>query len=191
MLGLGAAAGAGLGGLFRLSGARDAGRALLRPPGALPEADFLAACTRCGQCVEACPTGTLLTAGPCRGLSLGTPYLVSRQVPCDLCPGLDELACIAACPTAALGRVEDLRDVRMGTAVIDRDLCLAHNGTICRTCWHVCPFPDEAIRFDARLRPVVVEEACIGCGLCDYACPTETSSIPIRPAGAAREEGEG
>ena len=27
----------------------------LRPPGALPEKDFLAACTRCGQCVQACP----------------------------------------------------------------------------------------------------------------------------------------
>ena len=25
----------------------------LRPPGALPEKDFLAACTRCGQCVQA------------------------------------------------------------------------------------------------------------------------------------------
>ena len=27
----------------------------LRPPGALPEADFLAACVRCGLCVRDCP----------------------------------------------------------------------------------------------------------------------------------------
>ena len=29
----------------------------LRPPGALPEDDFLSACVRCGLCVEACPYG--------------------------------------------------------------------------------------------------------------------------------------
>ncbi|MCP4041391.1 MAG: ferredoxin-type protein NapG, partial [Gammaproteobacteria bacterium] len=27
----------------------------IRPPGALPEEDFLAACTRCGLCVRDCP----------------------------------------------------------------------------------------------------------------------------------------
>ena len=30
-------------------------RTLLRPPGALPEAEFLEVCYRCGNCVEACP----------------------------------------------------------------------------------------------------------------------------------------
>ena len=34
----------------------------LRPPGALPEKDFLAACTRCGQCVQACPYDMLYLA---------------------------------------------------------------------------------------------------------------------------------
>ena len=31
----------------------------LRPPGALAEKDFLAACYRCGLCVRACPYDTL------------------------------------------------------------------------------------------------------------------------------------
>ena len=35
----------------------------LRPPGAREEADFLAACIKCGQCVEACPFDTLSLAG--------------------------------------------------------------------------------------------------------------------------------
>ena len=83
--------------------------------------------------------------------------------------------------TGALTPVDELRSIRMGTAVIDRESCLAYNAVICRACWHACPFPDEAIRFDERLRPVVVDESCIGCGLCDHACPTEISSIPIRP----------
>lgn len=41
-----------------LGGHQQAARALpphaFRPPGALPEKDFLAACLRCGQCVRAC-----------------------------------------------------------------------------------------------------------------------------------------
>lgn len=43
-----------------LAGHQQSVRALpphaLRPPGALPEEDFLAACLRCGQCVRACAT---------------------------------------------------------------------------------------------------------------------------------------
>jgi len=180
--------GAGAGFVYRRSRSTcgPAADCLLRPPGALNEDDFLAACIRCGQCVEACPVDALefdtsLEAGRDRG----SPYVNARNIPCNLCEGHDDLKCIAACPTGALSPVADIRDIRMGTAVIDEDRCLAYNGTVCRACWHVCPLPNEAIRFDAMLRVVVVEDACIGCGLCDHACLTTPSSIPIRPAAAS------
>ena len=32
-----------------------------RPPGAIAELEFLIACTRCGECVRACPVGAILT----------------------------------------------------------------------------------------------------------------------------------
>ncbi|MCP3978878.1 MAG: 4Fe-4S dicluster domain-containing protein [bacterium] len=189
LAGIGVAAGAGVGAVVRAV-RDDGGPSLLRPPGALPEPQFLAACIRCGQCIEACPpefaTLHMFTARP--GARFGTPYVDSRHTPCRLCASYDELKCIEACPTAALSPVEEMREIRMGTAVIDRELCLAYNGVVCRACWHICPFPNEAIRFDERLRPVVVEEACIGCGLCDWACPTEETSIPVRPAAAADAE---
>ena len=35
---------------------------MLRPPGALPEAEFLGACLRCGLCVRDCPYDTLKLA---------------------------------------------------------------------------------------------------------------------------------
>ncbi len=158
--------------------------ALLRPPGAQPEPNFLAACIRCGQCVEACPYHTLRLAQVTDGVAIGTPYLVARQVPCYLCQGYAELKCIAACPSNALQPVATLSDIRMGVAVINHDACLAWQGIPCRACWHACLFPNEAIILDERGRAVVVTDKCIGCGLCDHACLTEPSSIPIRPRGA-------
>lgn len=185
-MGIGVVAGAGLGGLFRFNHDSVSGSPFLRPPGALDEPEFLSACIRCGQCVEACPWDTLRIADAGTGVAGGTPYLNAREVPCYLCQGHDDLLCIAACPTTALQPVAELADIRMGTAVINEDLCLAYNRVICRACWHKCPFPDIAITFDQLLRPVVNDDACIGCGLCENACPTEPSSIPIRPASQDR-----
>lgn len=187
--GLGLCGGAGLGSVFRKAGLKNQETSLLRPPGALEENRFLASCVRCGQCVEACPFNTLLMAGPDNGIAFGTPYLDPEKTPCYLCKGYDELKCIAVCPTSALKPVERLEAIRMGTATIDRRICLAYNRVICRSCWHACPFPDEAIRFDELLRPVVNDSACIGCGLCTHACPTEPTSIPIEPFSAQNKEG--
>jgi len=38
---------------------RGTTRTLLRPPGALPEDEFLARCIRCGECMKVCPTNAL------------------------------------------------------------------------------------------------------------------------------------
>jgi MauM/NapG family ferredoxin protein len=172
--------GGGVGGFWLR---QDKARApnLLRPPGALPENDFLAACIRCGLCVEACPYHTLKLADATHLTALGTPYLVARVVPCRLCQGYAELKCIAACPTGALRPVKTWREIRMGVAVINRDTCLAWQGTPCRACWHACPFPNEAIVLDERGRALVDETKCIGCGICENACVTEPSSIGVTP----------
>lgn len=181
LAGLGAVAGVGFGVAFRASVGGSPAIPLLRPPGAQPESDFLSSCVRCGQCVGACPTSVLRLAGASAGVGVGTPYLVPEEVPCNLCQGHDRPQCIEACPTNALQPVADLRDIRMGTAIIEADLCLAYHRVICRACWHACPFPNDAIEFDPMLRPVVNEAACVGCGLCTHACPTTPTSIPIRP----------
>jgi len=182
LTGIGVALTGGLGGAW-LAAEKTRGAKLLRPPGALAENNFLAACIRCGLCVEQCPYHTLQLADATQVAALGTPYLVARQVPCRLCQGYAELKCIAACPTPALQPVPSLRAIRMGVAVINRDTCLAWLGTTCRACWHACPFPGEAIVLDERGRAVIDETKCIGCGICDNACITEPSSITITPRG--------
>jgi len=74
----------------------------LRPPGALPERDFLVRCIKCGQCVSDCPFDTLhlATAGETR--PLGTPTFDPRDgfVIAGDCTNCGR--CIPACPEASL-----------------------------------------------------------------------------------------
>lgn len=165
----------------------SAGPKLLRPPGALDELAFLTACTRCDECLPACPQDALLKAPPGAGLSAGTPYVHPRSMPCFLCP---ELPCIQACPEGALawprrGDREGPKAVRMGTARIEISLCLTYPAEdrgpqACRQCVDRCPFPDEAIRMSGT-HPAVDEDRCAGCGLCVFACPAPASAIVVEP----------
>ncbi len=163
---------------------------LLRPPGARDEHDFLGACLRCGRCIEACPQDALMLAHAGEGVALGTPFFVARSEPCNLCKGHDDLECIKVCPSTALQPVVDeagqtaREKVRIGIAKINRDTCWAWNNTVCRACWHACPFPDEAIRLDERGRAIIVEDKCVGCGLCEWACLMEVSAVEMVPRGA-------
>jgi ferredoxin-type protein NapG/ferredoxin-type protein NapH len=95
------------------------------------------------------------------------------------------MECIAACPVEALRPLPSRRDVRMGVAVIDTETCLPFVGVSCKSCWHACPFSREAFSFDGLGRPIIVADACVGCGLCEHACLTEPTSIRIRPAGSS------
>jgi ferredoxin-type protein NapG len=173
------------------------GPKLLRPPGALPEFAFLAACTRCDRCLQACPQAAILKASGRARLAVNTPHLDPRAMACFLCTGLP---CIPACPAGALvwprrtvkGAVQEgPRAVKMGTAVVKRNLCLtwkaeAREAIPCRTCWARCPFPDEAIRMvedpeGGPAHPEVEAEVCTGCGLCTFGCPTPDPAIVIEP----------
>ncbi len=177
-----------IGGGLLLRGTKQQTPEYLRPPGAGDEDEFLARCIRCAQCVEVCPTQVLRPAGADSAIAIGTPYLVARDKPCNLCQGEEELKCIAACPTDALQELSHRRDVRMGVAAIDTEICLPFVGVSCKACWHACPFPREAITFDTRGRPIVVEDACVGCGLCEYACLTERPAIRVKTHRQLRRE---
>jgi MauM/NapG family ferredoxin protein len=151
---------------------------ILRPPGALPEREFLATCIRCGKCAQICPSRSIRMAGLQDGLLLmGTPVIRARRKPCYLC-----MKCPAVCPSGALKRTtREKETVRMGTAVVDRKQCLSWQGTLCRSCYDDCPLYNEALVMDAELRPVVDEKKCVGCGICENVCPLEPAAIVVKP----------
>lgn len=179
---------------------KKASSTVLRPPGALEEQLFRAACTKCGLCVAACPYQALVLATPGDGRPLGTPYFVMRENPCRMCR---DIPCAAACPTGALdralvsgaeekgGRVLDINKARIGLAVIDRETCIAYWGIQCDACYRACPVMDRAITVDparndrtgkhAILGPVVHSDHCTGCGMCERACVTKKASIFVLP----------
>lgn len=160
----------------------------LRPPGALPDADFNAACIKCGQCVTACPFDTLKLAPAGGGIPIGTPHFTPRKVPCYLCP---DIPCMKACPTGALSpELKNINDSRMGLAVIDIENCLSWKGLRCEICHRECPLKGKAITLETHPRqlskhamfvPLVHSDACTGCGICERACPTEKAAIRILP----------
>ena len=162
----------------------------LRPPGALPEPDFLSACVRCGLCVRDCPYDTLRLSELGDNVATGTPYFSARDVPCEMC---DDIPCVVACPTGALDRsLTDINESRMGLAVlIDQESCLNFLGLRCDVCYRVCPAIDEAITLEnvhnprsdrhAMLLPTVHSDACTGCGKCEHACVLPEAAIRVLP----------
>ncbi len=178
--------------------ARELPAEALRPPGALPEPDFLGACVRCGLCVRDCPYDTLSLAELGRdGAATGTPYFTARSVPCEMC---DDIPCVAACPTGALDPgLETIDDARMGVAVlVDQEHCLNYLGLRCDVCYRVCPLVDEAITLErshntrtdshAIFAPTVHAEACTGCGKCEKSCVLPEAAIKVLPTRLARAE---
>ena len=162
-----------------LVGRRLVPESYVRPPGALPEAGFVAACTRCGECARVCPVQAISLLPPDAGLAAGTPVLHPEVTACIMCA---DMPCASSCPTDALDVPESgWREVRLGVAAIESERCIAHRDVTCGVCARVCPVGTAALALDARGRPVV-GAACTGCGACVTACVTQPSSIRIEPA---------
>ncbi len=151
-------------------------QALIRPPGALPEEEFLATCILCQECIRVCPTHGLKPALFEGGLrALGTPHLVPRDGGCQLnrsCPNL----CARVCPVGAI-QVIPREKMRVGLARVDRRSCLAWDQAArCLVCVEVCP-TQAATPHQGRV--TVDPLKCSGCGICERSCPIVGSAIHV------------
>lgn len=161
---------------------------VVRPPGALPEDEFLDRCVRCQECVKICSsTGACLQPAFLQSgwEGIWTPTVQARQGYCEYNCNL----CGQVCPSGAIHPAKiDIKQtqLRMGTAYFDKNRCIPwYRNEDCLVCEEHCPLPKKAIRFDPRevllpsgekkivKFPYVDEELCIGCGICVTKCPVE------------------
>jgi ferredoxin-type protein NapG len=150
----------------------------LRPPGAIAEQDFRDMCSRCGECVKVCPA-QCIKIDPTGVKGVGAPYIQVDAMPCVVCSGLE---CMHHCPSGALIPTA-LAEIDMGTAVWREDLCVRNRSEECTICIDQCPLGSAAIVLEGN-RVRVIEEGCIGCGVCEHYCPTQPKSIVITPKAA-------
>lgn len=139
----------------------------VRPPWALAEEAFLAACTRCDACVGACPNHIVV-----RGEG-GFAEIDFTRGECSFCR-----ACVTACEPQALlaGEGKPWRILpEIGS------MCLAQKNVVCRSCGDACEA--RALRFVPRLGGAALPElnaaACTGCGACVGACPAQAVMMEI------------
>lgn len=149
----------------------------LRPPGALVDDEaFVEACIGCGLCGEVCPPKCIQFDKKQGGNELYTPYIDPVVKACILCD-----KCMEVCPTEAL-TVIPREDIKMGLAQIDRLACYPWvDRGVCGACVTICPLGQKAIKFDFAniYKPSVVDEGCVGCGLCVEVCPHPSLPIAI------------
>ena len=159
----------------------------IRPPGSVPEQQFLEMCIRCGECFKACPNNVLQVEGFQQGFEgLWTPLVNADWAGCESSCN----ACGQVCPTGAIRALplEEKKVARMGLAVVNEGTCLPlANREACQLCVDECIAAGyEAIEFiyvhtelDASgvpvdgsgfVAPVVLAEKCVGCGLCQTRC---------------------
>jgi Fe-S-cluster-containing hydrogenase component 2 len=89
-----------------------------------------------------------------------------------------DLPCISACPDGALLPVEELTDVSMGYAILDKKKCQAYGDTFCQQCVIDCPVPGAINQVNDQ--PIFDKNICTGCGVCMRSCSTVNIPVAIK-----------
>lgn len=168
------------GGLAAVTGKQAPKRTTpLVPAGAVSLKHFHQHCTGCQLCVSQCPNDVLRP-------STSLEYLMQPEMSYERGWCRPECTkCSEVCPAGAIIEItpEEKTAIHIGVATIDRDLCvISKDGVKCGNCARHCPA--GAIKMVAKdpedsnspLIPVVLEDKCIGCGACEFLCPSRPFS---------------
>jgi polyferredoxin len=190
---------------------------VIRPPGSVPEKEFLERCIRCAECMKVCPNNALHPAFFEAGVEgIWSPILIPRIGYCEHSCVL----CGQVCPTGAIQKITEeqkqgvgQKPISIGTAFYDQGRCLPWAmSTPCIVCEEFCPTSPKAIWVEEvdvpkRLpiadqagappkmemihvqRPHVDPSLCIGCGACEKVCPVQDKpAVYVTSVGETRSK---
>lgn len=154
----------------------------LTPPGSLSAQNMALRCTGCQLCISECPNDVLR---PSTGLMhLMQPVMSYERGHCRP----ECTRCSQVCPAGAIQPIdhEEKSSIQIGHAVWIKENCVPlTDGVECGNCARHCPagaiemVPSDPDDEESAYVPAVNEQACIGCGACEYVCPARPFSAII------------
>ena len=151
----------------------------LTPPGSLSFEHFAQRCTGCQLCVSECPNEVLRPSSDLMHLML--PVMSYEQGHCRP----ECTRCSEVCPAGAIIKVDkdEKSSIQIGHAVWIKKNCVPITDEVeCGNCARHCPTGAiEMVQLDENdeespMVPAINEAACIGCGACEYVCPSRPFS---------------
>jgi polyferredoxin len=151
----------------------------LTPPGSLSYDNMAKRCTGCQLCVSECPNHVLRPSNDLMHLML--PTMSYERGYCRP----ECTRCSEVCPAGAIKPLDDVEksSIQIGHAVWIKKNCVVLTDEVeCGNCARHCPsgaiemVPLDENNEESPMVPAINEAACIGCGACEYVCPSRPFS---------------
>ena len=151
----------------------------LTPPGSLSYDNMAKRCTGCQLCVSECPNHVLRPSNDLMHLML--PTMSYERGYCRP----ECTRCSEVCPAGAIKPLDDVEksSIQIGHAVWIKKNCVVLTDEVeCGNCARHCPsgaiemVPLDAENEESPMVPAINDAACIGCGACEYVCPSRPFS---------------
>lgn len=148
------------------------------PPGGKSIDHLISRCTACHLCVSKCPSKVIKPAFMEYGFNgIMLPMMTYEHGFCNF----DCTVCTSICPANALAKTtkEEKHVLKIGEVNFTLEHCIVYtDNTSCGACSEHCP--TQAVSMvdykDGLTIPFIKQEICVGCGGCEFVCP----SVPIK-----------
>ena len=151
----------------------------LTPPGSLSFQNLATRCTGCQLCISECPNQVLRPSSDL--MHLMQPTMSYEHGYCRP----ECTRCSEVCPAGAIKEIDqdEKTSIQIGHAVWIKKNCVVLTDEVeCGNCARHCPSGAiEMVQLDENddespMVPAINEAACIGCGACEFVCPSRPFS---------------